>query len=356
MFELLSATWIAQSCYAIVKLGIPDLLSAEPMSAAELAERTGADRRALARVLRALSSAGVLAPADAERYELTALGHLLRTGVTRSSHDAAVMFGEEVFRSFAEIGYTLRTGKPAFEQVYGKPFYDYLADNPDAARTFSSAMGDGPVPAALSTCDFTGLRQIVDVGGGNGGLLAKVLRAQPQATGVLFDLAPAVEQARKRFADAAVADRVELVTGSFFDDQVPADADVYVLSRVLHNWDDAEAVKLLRGIRAAIPADGRLLVFESLVQAAGEESGLVDLLMLLMLPGSDRTLDEYSALLDQAGFTVAQVRHGPWKNRKTESVIEAVPRKPPQARTGESDAVSPPGAGDQGPAGGRAGT
>lgn len=329
MFELLSATWIAQSCYAIVKLGIPDLLSAGPMSLPELAEQTGSDRRALGRVLRALSSAGVVSRVDEEKYELTSLGELLRTGVTRSSRDAAVMFGEEVFRSFAEIGYTLRTGKPAFEQVYGQPFYDYLTDNPDAARTFSAAMGDGPVPAALSTCDFAGLRRIVDVGGGNGGLLAKVLRAQPDATGVLFDLAPAIEQARKRFADAAVADRVELVTGSFFDDPVPVGADVYVLSRVLHNWDDAEAVRLLGGVRAAIPADGRLLIFESLVQAAGEETGLVDLLMLLMLPGSDRTLAEYSGLLDEAGFAVTAVRHGPWKNRNGESVIEAVPSKRP---------------------------
>lgn len=332
MFELLSATWVAQGCYALVKLGIPDLLSSGPKSLPELAERSGSDQRALGRLLRALSAAGVVAPADAGKYQLTSLGELLRTGVARSSRDAAVMFGEEVFRSFAEIGYTVRTGKPAFEQVYGKPFYDYLADSPDAARTFAAAMGDGPVPAALAVCDLTGLRRIVDVGGGNGGLLAKVLRDQPQATGVLVDLAPAIEQARKRLSAAGVADRVEFVTSSFFDDPIPAGADAYVLSRVLHNWADAEAVRLLHGIRAAIPADGRLLIFEELVRTDEGGDGasaahLVDLLMLVMLPGSDRTAAEYCGLLGQAGFEVTAVRHGPLRSRNAESVIEAVPTR-----------------------------
>jgi O-methyltransferase domain len=333
MFELLSATWIAQGCYALVKLGIPDLLSSGPKSLPELAEQSGSNQPALGRVLRALSAAGVVALVDAETYQLTSLGQLLRTDVARSSRDAAVMFGEEVFRSFAEIGYTVRTGKPAFEQVYGKPFYDYLADSPDAARTFASAMGNGPVPAALATCDLTGLRRIVDVGGGNGGLLAKVLHDRPQATGVLVDLAPAIGQARERLAAAGVADRVELVASSFFDVPIPPGGDVYVLSRVLHNWADAEAVRLLHGIRAAIPADGRLLIFEELMPTAPEEADgasaahLVDLLMLVMLPGSDRTVAEYSGLLGQAGFAVTGVRHGPWKRRNAESVIEAVPTR-----------------------------
>lgn len=329
MFELLSATWIAQSCYALAKLGVPDLLADGPKSVAELADLTGSDRRALGRVLRALSPAGVVAPGPApaaeEQYELTPLGELLRTGVSRSSHDAAVMFGEEVFRSFAEIGYTLRTGKPAFEKVHGASFYDYLADNPQAASTFAAAMGDGPVPVALATCDLSGLRRIVDVGGGNGGLLAKVLRAQPQATGVLVELPPAIKQARERLSAAGLADRVEFAEGSFFG-PIPSDGDVYVLSRVLHNWDDAEAVSLLRGIRAAIPAGARLLIFETLLSPAMQQSSAIDLLILLMLPGSDRTLAEYTGLLDQAGFEIKAVRSGPLKSRQSESVIEAVPK------------------------------
>jgi hypothetical protein len=336
LFGLLSSTWLAQSCYALAKLGVPDLLAAGPRSVAELAEETGTNRQALGRVLRALSAAGVLTAAGEASYELTPMGHLLRTGVPRSSHDAAVMFGEEVFRSFAEITYTLRTGKPAFEKVYGQPFYDYLADNQDAAQTFAAAMGDGPVPTALATCDLTGLRRLVDLGGGNGGLIGRVLRAQPQATGVLVDLPPAIAQARERLATAGVADRVEFVTGSFFE-ELPAGADVYVLSRVLHNWDDGDAVRILRQVRTAIPSTGRLLVFEELIEQpespapdgpgpAAAGAHVIDLLILLMLPGSDRTSAQYAELLGQAGFDVKAVRSGPLRARQAESVIEAVPR------------------------------
>jgi hypothetical protein len=338
MFELLSATWIAQSCSAIAKLGIPDLLAEGPLPVAELARQTQTNERALGRVLRSLCSAGVLTVAPDGGFALTPLGQLLRAGVPRSSHDAAVMFGEEVFSSFAEIGYTLRTGKPAFEKVYGKPFYDYLADNQDAARIFASAMGDGPVPAALATCDLTGADRIVDVGGGNGGLLASILRSQPGATGVLVDLPPAIDQARDRLTAAGLAGRVEFVAGSFFD-RVPAGGDVYILSRVLHNWSDADAVRLLRQVRAAAGGAGRLLVFESLLEpAADAEAGasqpggqvqsaqLIDLLILLMLPGSDRTSGEYAGLLGQAGFEVKAVRSAPIRARQAESVIEAVPR------------------------------
>lgn len=338
LFGLLSSTWLAQACYALAKLGIMDLLADGPRSVADLAAASGTNTQALGRVLRAACSGGLVQQVDAESYQLAPMGQLLRSGVPRSSHDAAIMFGEEVFASFAEIGYTLRTGKPAFEKVYGKPFYDYLADNPQAARTFSAAMGDGPVPAALATCDLTGLRRIVDVGGGNGGLLAKVLRAHPEATGVLVDLPPSIADARDRLTAAGLADRVEFAAGSFFD-EVPAGADVYVLSRVLHNWPDADAVKLLTVVRAAIPPGGRLLIFEGLIEPAGQAGHnagsselagpavhVMDLLILLMLPGRDRTLEQYADLLGQAGFEVSAMRPGPLRARQAESVIEAVPR------------------------------
>jgi hypothetical protein len=337
LFGLLSGAWLAQACYAVAKLGVPDLLAEGPRSVHELAVLTETNEQALGRVLRAACSAGLLQPAGQETYRLAPMGQLLRAGVPRSSHDAAIMFGEEVFASFAEIGYTVRTGKPAFEKVYGQPFYDYLADHPQAAQTFSCAMGNGPVPAVLATCDLTGLRRVVDVGGGNGGLLSKVLQAHPDATGVLVDLPPSVADARERLRTAGLDGRVEFVAGSFFD-EVPSGADVYVLSRVLHNWPDADAIRLLQVVRAAIPPDGRLLVFESLIEAADDgrdltgvgESGpaahAIDLLILLMLPGRDRTLAQYTDLLGQAGFAVRAVRPGPLRARQAESVIEAVPR------------------------------
>ena len=347
LLRILSSPWLAQSCYALVKLGIPDLMAAGPRPVTELAATAGADVRALHRLLRALAAAGLVHETVPGSYELTPLAQPLRSDVPRSNRDAAIMFGEEVFRSFAEITYTLQTGKPAFEKVYGQPFYDYLAGNPDAARTFGTAMGGAGVPAVLSACDLSGVRTVVDVGGGSGGLLARVLRAQPQARGILLDLPAAAAQAKERLAQAGVADRADIVEASFFD-TMPAGADVYVLCRVLHNWPDDEATALLRRIRQAMAAGGRVIVIEDLIQppaasaqagqaaAGAEQAGggqvseipgaeVMDLLILLMLSGCDRSESEYASLLGQAGFAVTAVHPPPLRGRSVESAIEAAP-------------------------------
>ncbi len=341
LFSILSSPWVAQSCYALAKFGIPDLMADGPRAVADLASASGTDQRALHRMLRALASAGLVRRTAPGTFELTPVGQPLRSGVARSSRDAAIMFGEEVFRSLADITYTLRTGRPAFDKVYGQPFYDYLAGHPDAADTFSAAMGAAPVPAALASCDLTGVRTIVDVGGGNGGLLRWVLRAQPQARGILFDLPPAVQQARSKLAATEAAGRVEYVEGSFFD-AMPAGADLYVLSRVLHNWPDDEAAAVLHRIRDAIAGDGRLIVLEELIESGGAASGpagaaggpeparaaggnVMDLLILVMLSGCDRSEAEYRELLARAGFTVTAVRPAPLRARQAESLIEAKP-------------------------------
>ena len=275
LMQIMSSPWVAQSCYAITKIGIPDLLADGPRAAADLAADSGAHPHALRRLLRALASAGLFDEPVPGVFGLTPLAQLLTSGAARSIRSSAIMFGEEVFRSFAEIEYTLRTGNPAFEKVYGQPFYDYLAGHPAAAETFTAAMGRAPVPQALAACDLTGVRLLVDIGGGNGGLLARVLRAHPDARGVLLDLPEAVRQARDSLTAAGVADRVDFVEGSFFDG-VPAGADVYVLARVLHNWDDANAVALLRRVREAMAPDSRLLVLEHLLGPAPEAAAAPD--------------------------------------------------------------------------------
>ena len=339
LFSILSSPWVAQSCYALAKFGIPDLMADGPRAVADLASASGTDQRALHRMLRALASAGLVRQTAPGMFELTPVAQPLRSGVARSSRDAAIMFGEEVFRSLADITYTLRTGRPAFDKVYGQPFYDYLADHPDAAQTFSTAMGAAPVPAALASCDLTGVRTIVDVGGGDGGLLSWVLRAQPQARGILFDLPLAVRQARSKLATTDAGSRVEYVEGSFFE-AIPGGADLYVLSRVLHNWPDDEAATVLCGIRDAIADDGRLIVLEELIESGGAASGsgegdgtpparaggsVMDLLILVMLSGCDRSEAEYRELLAGAGFTVTAVRSAPLRARQAESLIEAKP-------------------------------
>jgi hypothetical protein len=338
LFSILTSPWLAQACYALVKFGIPDLMADGPAEVTELADASGTDRRALHRMLRALAAGGLVRQTAPGTFELTAVGQPLRADVPRSSRDAAIMFGEEVFRSLADITYTLQTGRPAFDKIYGQPFYDYLGDNPEAAATFAAAMGEAPVPAALAACDLTGPGTIVDVGGGNGGLLSRVLQASPQAHGVLFDIPSAIQQARARLAGTGLADRVEFVEGSFFA-ALPPGGDVYVLSRVLHNWPDEDAVAVLRRVREAIADGGRLLVFEELIETgrpAGPQAeppgqrlargSVMDLLILVMLSGCDRSEAEYRDLLDRAGFEVTSVRQAPVRPGQSESVIEAVPR------------------------------
>jgi SAM-dependent methyltransferase len=325
LLRILSGSWLAQCCYAVAKLGIADLLADGPRSAADLARETGTDPRALHRLLRVLASEEIFIQTEDGAFALGSLAEPLSSGAAKSSRDLAIMFGEEVFRSFAEISYTLQTGRPAFDKVHGMPFYDYLERNPQAARTFSTAMAGAAVPAALASCDLTGVRLLADVGGGEGGLLGRFLRAHPQARGILIDLPQAVAHARTRLAVAGVADRVDFVEESFFD-TVPAGADAYVLCRVLHNWPDEDALRLLRVIRSAMAPDGRLFVFEELIGGAdGRAASPMDLLLLVMLSGWDRTEAEYRELLAAAGFTVTVVRPPPLRARQAESVIEAAP-------------------------------
>jgi hypothetical protein len=323
LFGILSGAWVGQACYALARFGIADLMAAGPRPAAELAAQSGTDARALHRMLRALAAAGLVSEPSPGSFGLTPVTQPLRSDLPRSSRDAAIMFGEEVFRSFAEIGHTLRTGEPAFDKVYGTSFYDYLSGRPDAARTFATAMDAAGVPAVLSACDLGRPGTLVDVGGGGGALLCHALRGHPAASGILLDLPSAMPQARERVARAGMTGRVEFAEGSFFD-RMPEGADVYLLCRVLHNWPDDDALRLLNRIRGAMAAGARLVVFEELTGPGSSDTKVMDLLILLMLSGQDRSEAEYRDLLTRARFTVTAVRPPPRPGRSAESAIEAI--------------------------------
>jgi hypothetical protein len=247
-------------------------MAAGPVPVARLAAESGADPSALSRLLGALTLAGLFTQPAPGTFGLTATSDLLRSDVPGSVRLNALMQGEEVFRSFAEIMHTMRTGRPAFDEVHGTGFYQYLAQHPEAAATFHESMGHQGVPAALSACDLGGARVIVDVGGGNGGLLIELLRSAPDRRGVLLDLPDALRQARKRLAAAGLTDRVECVEGSFFDG-VPGGGEAYVLARVLHNWTDEKVTAILRRVRSAMPGTARLIVLEEFLPPAGVTGG-----------------------------------------------------------------------------------
>ncbi|MEI7029415.1 methyltransferase [Streptomyces pratensis] len=341
---ILTGGWLAQGCYALAKSGIPDLLTDGPRPAADLAAEAGADARAVRRLLRGLAAGGLFTEPEPGVFALTPTGRLLCTDTVRSSRSAAIMFGEEVHRSFGEITHTLRTGRPAFDALYGMPFYDYLDSQPETAAVFTAAMGTAPVPAALNSVDLAGVDTLVDVGGGDGSLLAKVLPRHPGMRGALAELPEALEGARERLGALGLADRVDFTAGSFFD-PLPTGGDVYTLSRVLHNWNDERAVQILRRVREAMPAHGRLLVLERLDTPVPEgdelspqaaQGRLIDLLMLVMLEGWDRSKEEYRGLLEAAGFTVRTVHSPRARSDRAEHVIEAVPAVTDGAAAGEA--------------------
>jgi hypothetical protein len=312
LLGLLSATWVAQACYAVVKVGAIDQLAGGPRTAAELAAATGAHPRVLHRLLRALAAAGVLKQTAGSTYELTSVGELLRSDAEGSGALMALMHGEEVFRAFADIMHTVDTGEPAFVKTFGMPFYAYLDAHPEAATTFNVSMGDKGAPAGLRDCDLGGITHLMDVGGGNGALLADVLAAHPGMRGTLVERPPAIRAAKERLADGGVGDRVALVEGDFFE-SVPAGADGYVLARVLHNWNDEHARDVLHRVHATMAPGARLFVLEEILPddiGATPPAGLVDLLMLVTQEGFDRTESEYRELLVACGFTVTAVHHG----------------------------------------------
>ncbi|GAB4053700.1 methyltransferase [Catellatospora paridis] len=314
LLGILSGSWVAQGVYALVRLGVPDLMADGPVHVGDLAHRCGADPRALGRLLRALALMGLFTRPAPDTYGLTPTTELLRADVPGSVRLNALMQGDEVFRSFAEIMHTLRTGRPAFEAVYGRPFYDYLGDNPEAAAVFNESMGDQRPPEALAGCDLSAARIVVDVGGGNGSLLVELLERHPDLQGVLLELPDAAAAARTRLAEAGLAGRSACVEGSFFDG-VPDGGDVYTLARVLHNWNDDNAIAILRRVHAVLPPHGRVIVLEEFLPeeadpAGRSAAGLVDLLMLVTLEGRDRTEHEYRELLGKAGFEIVEARAG----------------------------------------------
>lgn len=325
--KTLIGPWIAQACYAVCELGVPDLLADGPRTVAELAAKCGADRKALARILAALAAADLLRETAPGTFGNTPASELLMTGTPVSRRANVLMNGREVFRSFGEILHTARTGQPAFDHVYGTPFYTYLDAHPEIDRAFGFAQGNLGVPAALGTCDLAGAGTVADLGGGNGRLLGHLLTEHPGLRGILVERAEMIAQASEYLAGLGVLDRAELVEGSFFD-TAPPGADVYILSRCLHNWDDDGAAAILRTVRQAASPDARLLVFEEFL-ADGQDPGassfarMIDLLMLVMLEGHDRSERDYRDLLTAAGFDILATRPAPADSK--EGVIEARP-------------------------------
>lgn len=314
---------VAQAIHAVTEAGVIDALTGGARPVADLAAATGTHPDALRRFLRALAGEGIFVEEPAGTFALTPQGELLRSDTPGSLRHFSTLMVGEAYQVWELAGDSLRDGEPAFARRFGKPLFDWLADHPDKAAEFDAAQA-GLVELRLLPLldrDWTGVSTVVDVGGGNGGLLGRLLARHPHLTGTLLDQPHAVDQARVNLAEAGVADRCTFVPGDFFVD-VPAGGDAYVLAQILHDWDDDRAGEILARCRAAMPAGARLLVLEQAIAEDGRPhpAKLLDLHMLVLLGGRERTEDEWRALLGRAGFTVTAISH-----HARSSLIEARP-------------------------------
>lgn len=297
-------------------LGVCDELAAEPLSPSALASRVQVDAALLGRLLKALAALGVLTEAEDGRFANAEMGNLLRGGVAGSLRSTAIGMGEDSsWKAWGELPRAAGSGGVPYELAQGRTFWEEMADDPAAAARFNSFMSGRAeifAPQLLRQFDFSGGRHIVDVGGGVGALLARILEAHPRAHGTLFDLPAGLAGAPAYLRERGVDSRCTVVPGSFFD-AVPTGADVYILRDILHDWPDDRAAEILRTCRAAMTPGAQLLVIDAVLPARATDDPAVvtkflyDVNMFVLFGARERTEQEQRRMLEAASFTVERL-------------------------------------------------
>lgn len=304
-----------QLACAMAGLGLADLLADGPMTVDELSAAAKARPELLRRLVRGLADIGLVTLEDDDRVSATEMGALLRSGTAGSMRDLALYRGGPSYTSWGKLEHTVRTGEPAFEAALGAPFFSYMRDHPEDGAAFDGGMTRlslDIIDEALARYDFSVARRILDVGGGRGHFAAAVLEAHPQLEGAVLDLPERIGAADAYLRGRGLGERCAAIGGNFFD-SVPVGYDVHILKWILHDWNDASCRQLLAQCRAALPADGRLLVVELLLPDGAAADGRLrpaiqtDLFMLVNFADSrERSLDEYERLLGDCGFALEQ--------------------------------------------------
>lgn len=312
MIQMITGFWVSQAVYVAAKLRLADLLKDQPQTAAQLAAATGTHAPSLYRVLRALASVGVFAEDEQQRFALTPLAETLRSNLPGSLRAFAQSeLGSEHFTAWGNLLHSVRTGEIAFDDHYRQNVWQYYAEHPEDAQTFNESMSGLTQmfnQAILAAYDFSGINTLVDIGGGAGGLLGAVLSKYPAMRGVLFDLPHVIAEAGPLLDAAGVRDRCELDSGDFFQ-AVAAGGDAYILKFIIHDWDDERAAAILRNVHHALKDEGKLLLAETVVAPANQPdlSKLMDVNMLVMTGGRERTAKEFEQLFAQAGFRLTRI-------------------------------------------------
>lgn len=299
----------AQAIHAAVRFRIPDLLASGPKTISELALACDVHEPTLERLLRALTTIEMFVKTPDGRYCNSPLTEVLRTDHPLSLRSEGMLLPASfMWLPLGELSESVRTGKPAFERLFGQSFFAYLEQHPEDAANFNRVMAQEimwTTPALLRAYNFSRFKRLVDVGGGQGVFLRHVLAANPNLRGVLFDQPKVVAEA-KQLLKGEVAARTEITGGSFFEN-VPKGGDAYLLRKVLHDWEDEDALRILRNVRSAMGADATLLLVEGLIDSAQSSAGLMDLMMLVFFRGRERTEADFRSLLHSAGFTLSRV-------------------------------------------------
>jgi hypothetical protein len=327
LLQMINGGWTAQMIHVAAKLGIADLLADGPKPSADLAQTTGTHAPSLYRMLRALASLGIFAEDSQGRFSLTPLAEPLRREAPDSVRGWTIYVGSpQSWRSWEELEYSVTTGLTAFPHVWGMQNWEYRANHPEANADFNQAMTSaaywriGPVIAAY---DFSGINTLVDVGGGQGAFIARILSHYPAMRGILFDLPHVTAGAARMLQETGVGSRCEIVGGSFLE-SVPGGGDAYLLSRVIHDWNDEQAALILKNCRQAMGRTSKLLLVEAVIPPGNtpHPGKLTDINMLVSNSGGrERTEAEFGALLDAAGFRLTRIVPTPGDV----SVIEGMP-------------------------------
>lgn len=325
VMQMGTAYWASSVVFAAAELGLADHLT-EPKSAAELAGGLGLHAPTLHRLMRTLASLGLLTERSEKRFALTPLGAALKSDAAGSARATVrTLAGPTFTRAFENIVSSLQTGKTGFEKAHGAPIFEYLASHPAEASLFSETMvgihGNEP-PAVAAGYDFSAFETVVDVGGATGNMLASILAKHAKPRGVLFDRPHVVSEAPALLRAKGAHERVTIQSGDFFE-SIPAGGDAYVLSHILHDWSEEECLTILRNCRKAMKPTARLLIVE-MVLPDGDTPHLgkmLDMVMLVVPGGQERTESEYVPLLAKAGFRLSRVV----PTESAVSVVEALP-------------------------------
>jgi hypothetical protein len=323
MFQHITAYWVTQLMGTAARLGVADQLEPGPLQVNDLAAKVGAHPQALYRALRACTAVGVFTEQAGQTFANNTLSQTLRSNVPGSMRDFAIAQGAPGhWRPWERLTQVVKTGKSSASEALGCELWDWYGSHPEESSSFSGAMDNLAAQVAAEVTkaiDFSGVGRVVDVGGASGTLVNAVLRAFPKTKGVLLDLPHVVESVKKTLAGLGLAERCEVVAGDFFK-SVP-EGNVMLLKQILHDWNDEQCITLLRNCAGSLPKGGRVLIVEMVISEDGSPSPahLMDVNMLVLLPGKERTATEYGKLLAAAGLKLERVHatHSPF------SIVEA---------------------------------